>query len=64
MGTAMAKATLTGVMATFFAGLALDIAVPATALSLMAASNWLVQAWPESRSSRDWPQERWKGRPA
>ncbi len=64
MGTGMARVTLTGVMATFFAGLALDIAVPALALSLMAASNWMVQAWPESRSSRDWPPQRWKGRPA
>ena len=64
MGTGMAKVTLTGVMATFFAGLALDIAVPAMVLSLMAGSNWLVQAWPVSRSSRDWPPQRWKGRPA
>jgi len=64
MGTGMAKVTLTGVMATFFAGLALDIAVPAMVLSVMAGSNWLVQAWPESPLSADRPPQHWKGRPA
>ncbi len=43
-------------MMAFFAGLALDIAVPAMVLSAMAISNWFVQSWAL-------PQ-RWKGRTA
>ncbi|MFA7414883.1 MAG: hypothetical protein WC048_10375 [Rhizobium sp.] len=43
-------------MVAFFAGLAMDIAVPAMVLSAMAISNWLVQSWA--------PPQRWKGRTA
>ena len=64
MGTAVARVALTTVMAAFFAGLALDIAVPAVVLSVMAGSNWLVKAWPESRSGAEPLPQRWKGRPA
>lgn len=38
----------------FFAGLALDIAVPAVVLSVMALSTWLVRNWA--------PPQDWKGR--
>lgn len=64
MGTALARVTLTTVMAVFFAGLALDIAVPAVVLSVMAGSNWLVQVWPESRAGAGSRPQQWKGRPA
>ncbi|MBC7147775.1 MAG: hypothetical protein H5U22_00215 [Rhizobium sp.] len=64
MGTAVARVTLTTVMAAFFAGLALDIAVPAVVLTVMAGSNWLVQVWPESRGRAQPQPQRWKGRPA
>lgn len=64
MGTAAARVTLTTVMAAFFAGLALDIAVPAVVLSVMAASNWLVQAWPAAGADAASEPQRWKGRPA
>lgn len=68
MGTGMARVMLTTAMAAFFAGLALDIAVPAVVLSMMAASNWLVQCWPEprpeSRMASAWLLQYRKGRPA
>lgn len=40
----------------FFAGLALDIAVPAVVLSAMALATWLVRNWA--------PPQEWKGRAA
>ncbi|RCW27856.1 hypothetical protein DFR48_102345 [Ciceribacter lividus] len=40
----------------FFAGLALDIAVPAVVLSAMALVTWLVRNWA--------PPQEWRGRPA
>ncbi|MBV2186814.1 MAG: hypothetical protein KUL88_20005 [Rhizobium sp.] len=64
MGTAMARMTLTAVMAAFFAGLALDIAVPAVVLSAMATSTWLVQSLPDLRTGSGAAAQRWKGRPA
>jgi len=60
----MARVTLTVVMAAFFAGLALDIAVPAVVLRAMAASTWLVQSFPDLRTGSGAATERWKGRPA
>lgn len=33
-------------MMVFFSGLALDIAVPAAVLSVMASLKWLVENWP------------------
>jgi hypothetical protein len=42
MGTAVRHGALLFVMMTFFAGLALDIAVPAMILSLMALLKWMV----------------------
>lgn len=40
----------------FFAGLALDIAVPAVVLSAMALVTWFVRNWA--------PSQEWKGRTA
>ncbi|CAN7265496.1 MULTISPECIES: hypothetical protein [unclassified Neorhizobium] len=42
MGTTIRESALLLVMTTIFAVLALDIAVPALVLSLMALSRWLV----------------------
>ncbi|NML73989.1 hypothetical protein HHL25_07625 [Rhizobium sp. S-51] len=64
MGTGLVRVTLTVVMVAFFAGLALDIAVPTVVLGAMAVSNWLVQSWPESLSGGWSLSRRWKGTPA
>jgi len=42
MGTTIRDGALLAVMTTIFAVLALDIAVPALVLSVMALSRWLV----------------------
>lgn len=52
-GTTWTRAAFLSVAAAFFAGLALDIAVPTLVLSLMALANWLVLETP--------PIARWKG---
>ncbi|WP_246780508.1 hypothetical protein [Rhizobium sp. AQ_MP] len=35
-------------MMVFFSGLALDIAVPAAVLTVMASLKWLVENWPSA----------------
>ncbi|CAH0340377.1 hypothetical protein RHI9324_02041 [Rhizobium sp. CECT 9324] len=50
-GDASVRLILTIMMMVFFAGLALDIAVPAVALTLMAALKWLVENWPAANDS-------------
>ncbi|MCE6077594.1 hypothetical protein GOZ90_05875 [Agrobacterium vitis] len=47
MMTGLRKYVALGVMMAFFAVLALDIAVPALVLSVMAAINWLVLKAPD-----------------
>ena len=42
----VARPTATIMMMVFFSGLALDIAVPAAVLSVMASLKWLVEHWP------------------
>jgi hypothetical protein len=42
-------------MMVFFSGLALDIAVPAGVLTLMASLKWLVESWP---AANDLPFDR------
>lgn len=44
MGTSWARAALLLLMMTFFAGLAMDIAVPAVVMSVMALSVTLAQS--------------------
>jgi hypothetical protein len=41
-----ARPLATIMMMVFFSGLALDIAVPAAVLTLMASLKWLVEHWP------------------
>ena len=54
MGTGWIRLALFLAIAAFFAALALDIAVPALVLSLMATSNWLVtNGAPLGRSKGD-----------
>jgi hypothetical protein len=56
MGTPLSHATLLTVMTTLFAGLALDISVPALVLSLMACARWMV--------TLDLGPAEWKGQAA
>lgn len=42
-------------MMVFFSGLALDIAVPAAVLTVMASLKWLVENWP---AANDLPFDR------
>ncbi len=42
----LARPMATIMMMVFFSGLALDIAVPAAVLSVMASLKWLVENWP------------------
>jgi hypothetical protein len=42
-------------MMVFFSGLALDIAVPAAVLTVMASLKWLVESWP---AANDLPFDR------
>jgi hypothetical protein len=42
MGTTLQSGALLGVMTMFFAVLALNIAVPAVVLSIMALTRWMV----------------------
>lgn len=48
---APAKPAITIMMMVFFAGLALDIAVPALVLTTMAGLRWLVENWPVANDS-------------
>jgi len=41
-----ARPVATIMMMVFFSGLALDIAVPAAVLTVMASLKWLVENWP------------------
>ncbi len=41
-----ARPVATIMMMVFFSGLALDIAVPAAVLTVMASLKWLVESWP------------------
>jgi hypothetical protein len=45
------RAVITIMMMVFFAGLALDIAVPALVLTTMAGVKWLVENWPAANDS-------------
>lgn len=45
-------------MMLFFSVLALDIAVPASVLMVMAASKWLVENWPTANDSLVWRKAR------
>ena len=42
----VARPVATIMMMVFFSGLALDIAVPAAVLTVMACLKWLVENWP------------------
>ncbi|MDH4413653.1 MAG: hypothetical protein QE484_10115 [Rhizobium sp.] len=44
--TVVARPLVTIMMMVFFSGLALDIAVPAMVLTVMATLKWLVENWP------------------
>jgi hypothetical protein len=48
---APARPVITIMMMVFFAGLALDIAVPALVLTTMAGLRWLVENWPAANDS-------------
>jgi hypothetical protein len=50
-----ARPVATIMMMVFFSGLALDIAVPAGVLTLMASLKWLVESWP---AANDLPFDR------
>ncbi len=41
-----ARPVATIMMMVFFSGLAIDIAIPAAVLSVMASLKWLVENWP------------------
>jgi hypothetical protein len=45
------RAVISIMMMVFFAGLALDIAVPALVLTTMAGVKWLVENWPAANDS-------------
>ncbi|MGL3608958.1 hypothetical protein ACSV9I_20780 [Rhizobium sp. G187] len=46
-----ARMVLTVMTAAFFAGLALDIAIPAVVLTAMAAFRWTLENWPLANDS-------------
>ncbi len=48
---APARSVITIMMMVFFAGLALDIAVPALVLTTMAGLRWLAENWPAANDS-------------
>ena len=51
----VARPVTTIMMMVFFSGLALDIAVPAAVLTVMASLKWLVENWP---AANDLPFDR------
>jgi hypothetical protein len=51
----VARPVATIMMMVFFSGLALDIAVPAAVLTVMASLKWLVENWP---AANDLPFDR------
>ncbi|WP_237367745.1 hypothetical protein [Rhizobium sp. SL42] len=50
-GDVSVRLIMTIMMMVFFSGLALDIAVPAVALTSMATLKWLVENWPAANDS-------------